>query len=342
MLRTRYNKTTFLLAFLCLIAMVIVLYYKNTVNAQEQIMSCPTSKRVPIGSTIDQTVFSLDALLANTQAVINNASQIYQLSGQIITKAELGCNVKNCQSDCTKGTKIQHCDDYPVPGKDFTCPAGYTCTAPWTPYFLKGWDIINSAFGPKQDCKNLPNNLSPIRPDDYYAVFNWGLNFVTHGSCIVDWTCEVPTCKVKDCKNKPDTQICPVRADIQTAIDVIVTDRQAIDGLYVKIDDFFNKKVSEFPIPSGDDSLFGRFCDNELFSMPTCLTSCKATEYHALECLVAKAINNIGLCDIINPNDMLSGRGGEMFFMCKDIEPPPVPNCQPDLYNDFFCCSMEL
>ncbi len=259
---------------------------RDKAYAQEQIMSCPISKRVPIGSTIDQMVFSIDAFVVNTQSIIDHAAMAYRSAGDLINAVNTGCKTENCASDCYSYTEYDPCTPVNPPTTPPTgfCPSGLEC----------------DPIGPAGQCPRQ-------------------------------------ACDFKDCKGGA----CPFTL-IGQLVNAISADKTAIVNANIKIHDFFNKKILEFPIPSGDNSLFGKFCDNELFSMPVCLTSCKTTEYHALECLVIKAINNIALCDIIKPNDVLSGRKGETLFKCKDIEPPPVPNCVPDLYNDFFCCSMEL
>jgi hypothetical protein len=268
---TKFYKKLPVILFLMFI--VIMSFFidnaRDKAYAQEQIMSCPISKRVPIGSTIDQMTYSIDAFVANTQSIIDHAAMAYRSAGALINAVNTGCKPANCQSSCNQHTEWELCDPSCV---------GVTC------------DL-----------------------------------------------CPVSVCDTLNCGG----EACPFSL-ISQLVNAISADKTAIVNANIKIHDFFNKKVLEFPIPSGDSSLFGKFCDNELFSMPVCLTSCKATEYHALECLVIKSINNIALCDIIKPNDILSGRKGETLWRCKDIEPPPVPNCVPDLYNDFFCCSMEL
>jgi hypothetical protein len=127
---------------------------------------------------------------------------------------------------------------------------------------------------------------------------------------------------------------------IDNAILSISANRNAVEIAAAIIDDFFSKNVSEFTEPAGFVQIFGKFCQHPFLSQfcSSCSTTCTTAEFNALAFLESKAIDNINLCDIIKPEDIIAGKQGELLFTCKDVMPAPVLRCY---LNDFFCCSAE-
>jgi len=149
--------------------------------------------------------------------------------------------------------------------------------------------------------------------------------------------CEREVCREKECSgNNP----CPF-GSISGSVAAITANRIGIEAAAQEIDDFFNLDIDKFPEPSGDASIFGKFCNNLFLSKQfctTCFVSCATSEFNALTFLESKAIDTIQKCDIIKPEELFVGKQGEMLYTCKEVMPEPVERCYP---NDFFCCSAE-
>lgn len=309
------------LTVLSLIFMAIGIFFvidgRDKTYAQQQIINCPISKRVPIGSTLDQMVYSIDVLVTDIKSMISYAGLASQAAETLVSTVRTGCKTDNCQSACLSGTITENCDA--------NCPASYTCN-----YVGR----VGGLSGMVRGCSSM--TLFPADSDSTYAKYAYySTIFHTGGTCY-SCTTQTPTCDIKPCEKKPGIEACPFTL-IGQIIGNIINNRIAVNNARIRINNFFIKPILGFPVPSGDASLFGLFCGNQLFT--GCLTACMTTEYKALACLEYNSINNIAKCDIIRPEDLLSGRKGEMLLRCRDYE--SVPNCQPDLYNDFFCCSTE-
>jgi len=152
------NKKIFL--FLILILGTVVLFYAKGLSAQEEIIICPLSKMVTVGSLLDQSLISINNLLIETDIILASSSQAYQSASELIRISEEDCVPENCQSSCGLVAL-----PWP-PSTD--CTYGYTCSA---------LNILpGSASVPSINCSALPSGQINIDPERFYGVFHWREN----------------------------------------------------------------------------------------------------------------------------------------------------------------------
>jgi len=232
---------------------------------------------------------------------------------------------------------------YPAPANN--CTNGDTCY--YKGYNLTGQQINDGGYS-RQNCKNLPNNLT-IDALATYAIYQWSgthgggwCNVLwptttcygtcyNEGSCSIDWTCTNQVCRQDACSG----QACNF-TEVSAKMSAISQSTQTINDSNQAISDIFGKKVAELPLLGNICQIPGvgvpcNFCNINIF------TRCK-TEIETILSLLQKGLTNIKDCwnDPADYEKIMSGeKSGKFLMNCEELKPGVLEKCYP---NNFFCC----
>lgn len=177
---------------------------------------------IPIGRAVDQAEYLADKIIEEMTILIEKAGQLSERAREMPGLANQ-CDISNCLPKCDSSSS-------PPSG----CTAGYTCS--YQGYNHTGQEIINGGFS-RQDCKNLPNNLS-INPSNTYAIFQY--SGPTSGWCNVQTTTQYMPgpCEGDAC---PFTDIHAKQNEINTLAQAIYESQQKIEGFTAEMEKAFEK-----------------------------------------------------------------------------------------------------
>ncbi|MDP2926528.1 MAG: hypothetical protein Q8N65_00065 [bacterium] len=235
---------------------------------------------------------------------------------------------------------------YPAPANN--CTTGDTCY--YKGYNLAGQDLIDNLTFSRQNCKNLPNNLT-VDASATYAIYQWSgvhgggwCNVLwptttcygtcyNEGDCSVDWTCTTQICQRGACSG----QACNF-TEINAQLNIISQSTQTINDSNQAIVDIFDRKVAELPLLGNICQIPGLgvvcgLCD--IFG--NIFTGCK-TEIATILSLFQKGLTNIKDCwnDPADYEKIISGeKSGKFLMSCEELRPGVLKKCYP---NNFFCC----
>jgi hypothetical protein len=216
------------------------------------------------------------------------------------------------------------------------CSSGYACS--YQNYNQTGQTIIDNGYS-RQDCGNLPNNLT-INSQATYAIYQWSKGSAAgwcnvlwptttcygtcynEGECSSDWTSIVRVCRRDACSGNA----CNF-TEINAQMNVISQSTQTIDDSNRAIIDIFDKKVAELPF-------LGNIC-----RIPGVGVLCNLkTEITTILSLFRKSLTNAKDCwnDPADYEKIISGeKSGKFLMSCEELSPGVLEKCYP---NNFFCC----